>query len=251
MTSAGQSSVIFEGRGRRGDLPDAAPREGVEAARGPGAAFFCSWSGGKDSALALQRTVSAGGIAAGLLTMMTPRGHRSRSHGLRKSVLEAQARSLGLELRTVPTTWKDYERAFQGAVRLYRQQGVVRAVFGDIDFDRNRKWAVDTCEDCGAEALEPLWKEPRTRLMEEFLSTGFRARIVAVRQGVLGTKFLGRILTRELVDEISSNGVDPAGEKGEYHTIVFDGPPFSYPLSLSAGEQVLRDGYWFQDFGVV
>lgn len=182
--------------------------------------------------------------------MMTPGGDRSRSHGLHRSVLEAQARSLGLELRTVPTTWGDYEREFQEAVRLYRRENVARGVFGDIDFDRNREWAVRMCGECGVEALEPLWKEPRARLMEELLSVGFQARVVAVRDGVLRREFLGRILTREFVDEISSHGVDVSGESGEYHTVVFDGPPFSYPLDLQAGGQVLRDGYWFQDFKV-
>lgn len=85
----------------------------------------------------------------------------------------------------MPTAWKHYGREFQGAVRRYRRENVGRAVFGDIDFDRNRQWAMRACADCGVEALEPLWKESRARLMEEFLSTGSRARVVPS-----GTEFL-------------------------------------------------------------
>lgn len=209
--------------------------------------FFSSWSGGKDSCLALYRAIQAGGEPKCLLTMFTQEGERSRSHGLSKAVIRAQAESLGIPMILKATSWQEYESNFLDALREINDSGIKLGVFGDIDLIPHLRWVEQVCEKGGVTAVEPLWMAPRRELLNEFISAGFLSTIVAVKDGVLNADFLGRTLTMELVEEFEALGIDASGEKGEYHTVVTDGPIFSARVGLEAGEKVLRDGYWFLD----
>lgn len=104
----------------------------------------------------------------------------------------------------------------------------------------------NTCALAGIVPFLPLWKKPHRELLKEFLSLGFKATIIAVKAGVLDKNFLGKTLNEELIGEMERLGVDPVGEQGEFHTVVTDGPIFSFPLSLEMDGQVFCDGYWFQ-----
>lgn len=213
----------------------------------PGQGFFCSWSGGKDSCLALHKMMASGARPKVLLTMMVEDGSRSRSHGLPISVLKAQASSIGAELSVQATSWQDYERTFVSVLKKMAAEGIHHGVFGDIDLEEHRDWVERVCGKVGTEAHEPLWKRERLDLLDEFIDGGFSATIIAVKEGVLGRDFLGRRIDRPLVRELAAMGVDPSGEKGEYHTVVTDGPAFSKRIRLVEGGTVLRDGYWFLD----
>jgi len=202
----------------------------------PGTPFVCSWSGGKDSALAFHRAVRAGLRPVALLTMFKEDGERSRSHGLRPEVLEAQAAALGLPLIQGHATWEGYERAFIGQLGAARALGAEVAVFGDIDLQPHRDWEEKVCAEAGLRPHLPLWLEPRRRLVDELLAAGFRARLVAVREGRLPITFLGRLLEPALVDAIEAHGCDACGEEGEYHSVVVDGPGFRAPLDLVPGD---------------
>lgn len=208
---------------------------------------FCSWSGGKDSALALLRAREAGVVVGHLLTMMIEDGSRSRSHGLRADVLRAQADAMGLPLTLVATSWDDYEDRFTAAVAELRAGGLTEGVFGDIDIDRNRAWVEGVCGPLGVTVHEPLWQRPRRELLDELLAEGFRAHVVAARADALDAGLLGRVLDAALVDELTAAGIDPSGELGEYHTVVAAGPVLACPLALSFGEVVERAGYRFVD----
>ena len=212
---------------------------------------FCSWSGGKDSALALHRARDAGVVVERLVTMMIEDGTRSRSHGLRTEVLRAQAEAMGLPITFVPTSWADYEDRFVAAVTALRADGVTEGVFGDIDVDRNRAWVEGVCGPAGVHVHEPLWGRPRRALLDELLNEGFRAYVVAVRADApgpgVGPDLLGRELDAVLVDVLAAAGIDPSGELGEYHTVVTAGPVLSRPLDLAFGEVVERSGYRFVD----
>lgn len=212
--------------------------------------FFCSWSGGKDSALALYHALSEGWDPEALLTMMIPGGRRSRSHGLRAEVLRAQSVALGVPLKLRGTTWNRYEETFGSALAELAEARISVGVFGDIDFERNRRWVEEMCLPHGIEVHEPLWRKERRALLEEFLALGFRARIVALRDEILSPKLLGELLSEEIIEEIFRNGIDGSGENGEYHTVVIDGPLFSRGLELDLGQQVYRAGYWFQDLRI-
>ena len=212
--------------------------------------FISSWSGGKDSCLAASRAMRSGGTLCGLLTMMIEGGERSRSHGLAKEVLRAQADALGVPLVMRATSWEEYEETFTNALRDFKGRGIDTVVFGDIDIERHRAWEETVCRRAHLEPLLPLWKGNRRDLLEEFLELRFQASIVAVREGVLNPRFLGRALTPDLVRELEEAGVDACGENGEYHTVVTSGPILSKSIRLVQGEHVLRNGCWFMDVSV-
>jgi diphthine-ammonia ligase len=214
---------------------------------GKGVPFVCSWSGGKDSCLALYRAVTAGAEPRVLLSMLREDGARSRSHGLRREVLQAQADSLGVPLVTETASWSDYESVFIAALQALKAAGVAAGVFGDIDVEEHRLWEEKVCAAAGIEAYLPLWKASRLALLGEFLMLGFEATIVAVNSEKLDQTYLGRVIDLDLVREFAGLGIDPSGEEGEYHTVVTNGPIFSEPVRLETGEQTLHDGYWFLD----
>jgi diphthine-ammonia ligase len=210
-------------------------------------AIVCSWSGGKDSCLALWRAVQAGSRLCALTTMFTEDGQRSRSHGLSREVLAAQAEALGVPLLSRSATWDDYEQAFVDLLRDARRLGATAVVFGDIDIPRHRQWEENVCWQAGLAARLPLWQTDRLTLLDEFWDAGFECRLVAIRDGLVDRKYLGRVLDRALAVELSSMGIDACGENGEFHTLVTAGPLFRQPLRFALGEQVLKSGCWFQD----
>ncbi len=209
--------------------------------------FITSWSGGKDSCLALDRAKHSGLEPAGLFTMFMEGGERSRSHGLTHAVLRAQAEAMGLRLFTNNATWADYEGVFIDAWREFRLRGIPTGVFGDIDIDDHRAWVERVCGAADMRPLHPLWRAPRRALLEEFIDKGYRATVIAAREGVLDRTVLGRTLDRQLIDEFEALGIDACGENGEYHTVVTDGPLFHSPVHLAQGESTLHAGVWFLD----
>lgn len=215
-----------------------------------GRACFVSWSGGKDSCLALWRAIRAGHKPRLLFTMFIEGGERSHSHGLRKEIISAQAAALGLSPVFRAATWAEYEAQFADGLREIAQAGVTLGIFGDIDIDAHRQWVERLCAAAGVEACEPLWRADRGSLLSEFIAAGFRATIVAVKDGTLSRNFLGRVLDAPLVAELCAAGIDPSGERGEYHTVVTAGPAFTHALSLRPLGSVLRDGYWFLDLAI-
>ncbi len=207
-----------------------------------------SWSGGKDSCLALHLAEAQGHRPMALLTLMLPDGSRSRSHGLRREVLEAQALSLGLPLLLEPTSWEGYEEAAVRGLERARAAGAEGAVFGDMDEEPHRAWEEGVCARAGLEALLPLWRMPRREVLDRFWGAGFRARIAAARAAFLGPEVLGGELDEAFVEGAVARGCDPCGEGGEFHTVVVDGPSFRHPLALVGGEVVQRGGVWALDF---
>jgi len=205
--------------------------------------FFSSWSGGKDSCLALHRACKSGAKPAFLLTIISEDGIRSRSHGLRRDVLEAQAAAMGIPLLIRCATWAEYELVFVDALREIRGEGVKTGVFGDIDFPPHLEWEEKVCAKAGMTAYLPLWGCARETLLHEFLSLGYKAMIVTVDEKKLDRKFLGRMIDREIINEFRKMGIDPCGENGEYHTLVFDGPIFSKPLLIETCASTEHSGY--------
>jgi uncharacterized protein (TIGR00290 family) len=206
-----------------------------------------AWSGGKDCCLALHRVASRGAVPALLLTLLTEDGKRSRSHGLRKEIVEAQARSLGAALRCAATSWQDYREAFGGLLRQAVKDGIRDVVFGDIDGTCHRRWEVSTAKAAGMRPHLPLWKHDRLSLLRETFELGIRARIVVVRASFLSKRFLGREMAPAIVRQLLEARVDACGENGEFHTVVVDAPRFGFPLRLSRGKRVCRSGCWIQD----
>ena len=215
-----------------------------------GLSFFCSWSGGKDSCLALHHAIQNGGIPKYLFTMMTEDHHTSRSHGLSRSLLEQQAQQLGIPIVFRSATWGEYEATFLSALHEFNAGGVEAGVFGDIDVESNRDWCLRVCNSTGILPFHPLWKRPRHDLLEEFIDLQFKARIVVTKADKLGSEWLGRAIDRDTLVELEKAGIDASGELGEYHTVVTDGPIFQSGIVLNTREPVLHDGYWFMRVSV-
>ncbi|UCE45665.1 MAG: diphthine--ammonia ligase [Methanobacteriota archaeon] len=197
----------------------------------------------------MHRAISSGMQPTALLTMLVEDGSRSRSHGLSTDILRRQAASVGTKLVTRSTSWERYEANFLDAVRELKEEGISVGVFGDIDLEQHREWVDRVCSSIGLKAALPLWKCARHQILQEFISSGFKAAIVSVKDGFLDRSFLGRMLDNALVEEMEEIGIDASGEEGEYHTFVSDGPLFSARVEHSAKGVRFSDGYWFLDLG--
>jgi diphthine-ammonia ligase len=209
---------------------------------------FCSWSGGKDSCLALHRAMQAGATPACLVTMMIEDGHRSRSHGLRQSVVEAQAEAMRLPVVMRATSWEHYESSFIDALDELKSRDIEAGIFGDIDLQDHRDWVERVCDTAGMRAELPLWNEPRLEMVLECVAEGIDCRIVSCKAEVMGREYLGKSLTRSLAESLQAQGIDACGENGEFHTVVVNGPMFHTPLELEAAGVYEHGGCWALDY---
>lgn len=182
--------------------------------------------------------------------MMTEEGNRSRAHGLPRAMLKKQADSLGIPLMTAATSWSSYEKVLLKAMRTLRHGGITTGVFGDIDLLEHREWVERVCGQTNIASSFPLWNRDRVEVVKEFVRLGFQATLVSVQDGVLSEDLLGERLTESLIQDMLRQGVDPAGEAGEFHTVVTGGPLFSQPISFVVKDRLFRDGYWYLEIAV-
>jgi len=211
-----------------------------------------SWSSGKDSAWALHRLRQEPGIElAGLLTTLNTEFQRVAMHGTRRAVLEAQARAAGLPLWVVPLPWpcanEVYEQRMTEVCQRATGEGIEAIAFGDLFLADVRAYRERQLEPTGLEPLFPLWEMPTAELAESMIAGGLRARLACVDTRQLPESFAGREFDSALLAEFLP-GIDPCGERGEFHTCVYAGPMFTAPLQLEAGEVVNRDGFVYADF---
>jgi uncharacterized protein (TIGR00290 family) len=188
-----------------------------------------SFSGGKDSCLALWRARQAGLDVRAAINVLDETGERNRSHGVRRALLDAQAQALDLELVAPRASWRDYEARFVAALEELTARGFEVAVFGDIDLQAHRDWEEKVCARTGLQCYLPLWHEARLALAHEVLRLGFRAIVVCVDSRHLDDRFCGRLYDAAFIADLPA-GVDACGENGEFHTFVYDGPGFSTPV---------------------
>lgn len=190
----------------------------------------CSFSGGKDSCLALWRAQQQGVDVRSLLVMLEESGERSRSHAIPPSLLERQAQALRLTLVTRNASWRRYEEVFIAALRELRASGHEIAIFGDIDLQAHRDWEEHACTAAGLTALLPLWRQDRHAIAQAIIDEDFRAVVVCVDTSRLSEEFCGREYDAAFIDALPAN-VDVCGENGEFHTFVYDGPNFAIPVA--------------------
>jgi uncharacterized protein (TIGR00290 family) len=210
-----------------------------------------SWSSGKDSALALHRARGVLGLdVSRLLVSINAEADRVSMHAVRSALLALQAHRLGLALHRVSLPWPCpndvYEAAMRDAVQVARDDGTSEMVFGDLFLDDVRAYREANFAGTGITPVFPLWGEPTDRLAREMIDIGVRAVLTCVDPAVLPADFAGRPFDAELLDDLP-DGVDPCGERGEFHTFVWDGPGFSSPIPIERGEVVERDGFVFCD----
>lgn len=205
--------------------------------------FITSWSGGKDSALAFYRAVQQGHVPIALFTMFEEDGERSKSHGLKKQILEAQAERMGLPLVIGQADWVGYEEEFIRHLQNFKEQGIEMGVYGDIDLQDHLDWVEKVSKQAELDVLHPLWQEARRSLLEELVEEEFKAVITVVDTARVGEEFLGRAFTRGLIEELEALGIDACGEEGEFHTTLVDGPIFVEPLPVEFGN-IVRNGQY-------
>jgi len=196
---------------------------------------FCSWSGGKDSCLALNRAIQNGYEITHLLTMFDETGERSRSHSVSGEMMRAQADAIGLELVTPSASWQNYETVFVEELKRLEAQNIEAAIFGDIDLQAHRDWEEKVCAAANIEAVLPLWNENRLDLVDEFIGEGFRSVVICVNENFLPKEFCGRVFDEKFVKDLPE-GIDACGENGEFHTFVFDGKLFKNPVPYKIDE---------------
>jgi uncharacterized protein (TIGR00290 family) len=208
-----------------------------------------SWSGGKDSCLALWEIQRTPGLRVEtLLTTVTRDYDRISMHGVRCSLLQEQAASLGLPLRQIliskGATNEEYEARMGEAFSAYRALGIDSVVFGDLFLEDIRAYRQRLLAKHAVVGLYPIWKRDTHQLIQEFIGFGFKTVVVCVDPTKLDPSFVGRVIDERFLEELPAH-VDPCGENGEFHTFVFDGPNFKNPVTFSFGEIVCRDSFWF------
>ena len=209
------------------------------------------WSGGKDSSLALHRALRDGCLRVeALLTTVTEQYERISMHGVRRELLLAQADAIGLPLEEVRIPIKAsnaiYQEAMRRLLRSYQPRGVSRVIFGDLFLEDIRAYRERQLARLDMRGLFPLWLKPTPALAREVIAAGYRAILVCVDPTQLDPAFCGREFDAQLLADLPSS-VDPCGERGEFHTFVYDGPIFQQPVPVVTGEVVCRDGFWFCD----
>ncbi len=205
---------------------------------------YMNWSGGKDSALCLYKALETNQYnITCLLTSVNAVHNRISMHGVRRSLLQAQAESIGIPLQTIELpeqpNMTEYEQGVLMKVNELKQSGCTHAIFGDIFLEDLKVYREKKLEEVNIECVFPLWKIDTTALVKEFISLGFKSVIVCVNDKYLDKSFCGRIIDQSFLDDLPAD-VDPCGENGEFHSFVFDGPIFKNPIPFVKGEIVYR-----------
>ena len=206
---------------------------------------YMNWSGGKDSSLTLHKVLEDPAYKVdSLLTSFNAAYDRVSMHGVRRQLMEAQAASIGIPLQTIELPEQPdmsiYEQAMREKVTSLKEKGCTHAIFGDIFLEDLRRYREEKLESMGVTCIFPLWKIPSVTLMQEFLEKGFKAIIVCVNTKWLDKSFCGRIIDEDFLRDLPAD-VDPCGENGEYHSFVFDGPVFRYPIPFEKGDIVYKE----------
>ncbi|CAN5319317.1 diphthine--ammonia ligase [soil metagenome] len=203
---------------------------------------FLNWSSGKDAAMALMILLQEKEYSVEkLVTTVNKEIQRISMHGVREKLLKIQSQCIGRQLHIIPLEGniplEEYNRCIQKHVGILKAEGFTHSVFGDIFLEDLREYRTKQLEHIGIKAVFPLWKKDTTTLIREFIETGFKAITVCVNSKMLDPSFCGRIIDQNFIASLP-DGVDPCGENGEFHTFVFDGPIFKFPVKFEIGEVV-------------
>jgi uncharacterized protein (TIGR00290 family) len=231
---------------------------------------YLNWSSGKDASMALFEAQKGGKLEVSkLLTSVNGHHNRVSMHGLRRDLLHKQAEALGLPLKVVnlpeQPSMEDYSKLMGEAVSELKNEGFEDCIFGDIFLEDLRAYREKQLAEVGISCHFPLWKRDTKKLLQEFITLGFKAITVCVNGQLLDESFVGREVDEAFLMDLPVN-VDPCGENGEFHTFCYDGPIFKQPVKFELGEKVFREykapkkdeqhrneekiGFWFCDLAV-
>ena len=203
-----------------------------------------NWSGGKDSSLALYHILKNKNFSVEkLLTNISSKYRRISMHGVREELLEQQSESIGISLQKVllgdQPSMPEYEMQMNETIKKLHQEEFTHAIFGDIFLQDLKAYRETELAKAGIEAVFPLWERDTKELIHEFLELGFKCIVVCINEKYMDKGFCGRIIDEQFITDLPEN-VDVCGENGEFHTFVFDGPIFKYPIDFRIGETIFR-----------
>ncbi|WP_261818267.1 Dph6-related ATP pyrophosphatase [Vibrio gallicus] len=224
-----------------------------------------TWSGGKDSSLALHKIQQRPDVeVVALLTTLNKEYRRISMHGVREELLENQAESLGLPLIKMwveQDSYDEYEQRMKDVLLEYQSQGVTHVVYGDIFLEDLREYRDNNLAKIGLKGIYPLWKRDTSEVIQEFLALGFKTVTCCINDQYLDESHVGATITQDWINALPPE-VDPCGENGEFHTFCFDGPNFSQPVVFDSGDNVYKPldekyvdetknphvkGFWFSE----
>jgi uncharacterized protein (TIGR00290 family) len=203
-----------------------------------------SWSGGKDSSMAAHQLLASEEFdIAALLTTVTEDFDRISMHGVRRELLERQAASLAIPLHTVMIP-KDcpneiYEARMREAFAHFKSRGIIHIAFGDLFLADVKQYRDERLAEAGMTGVYPIWMRDTQELVRSFISLGFKAILACVDTHAIDASFAGREIDDRLLRDLPPSA-DPSGERGEYHSFVYDGPIFKRPIACRAGETAMR-----------
>jgi uncharacterized protein (TIGR00290 family) len=227
-----------------------------------------SWSGGKDSAFALYKVLQSGQYdVVGLHIVINEETKRVGMHGVREELIDQQSDSIGLPLTKLYLESSESHEAYNTLMKNYYKQCVNQkidgVVFGDIFLEDLKQFRENLLASFGLQGIYPLWKMDTMKLINEFMDAGFRTLICAGNAKFFSESQLGKTIDKQWINQLPSS-VDPCGENGEFHTLVYDGPIFKRPLERQTGEvvkknysfertnesgntEIIESSFWFQD----
>jgi uncharacterized protein (TIGR00290 family) len=205
--------------------------------------IFC-WSGGKDSALALNRLRQDDRYEiVSLLTTCNEHFQRVSMHGVRLELLDRQAEAIGLPLEKVFVSQRssneEYQQKMSACLLAQRARGITACAFGDIFLEDLKRWREENLAKVGFRGIFPIWQVDSRDLIREFFALAFGTVICCVNDAYLGEDAVGRTLDEEFIRTLPPT-VDPCGENGEFHSFAFAGPIFKQPVKFKTGEKVYR-----------
>lgn len=207
--------------------------------------YALMWSSGKDSALVLDRARRRGLDVQLLVTFVDPLTDRVRFHATRREMVEAQARSTGVEGRVVACDWSEMPHRLGELLKELAAARYDGVILGDIHLADVRAWYEDRVRQAGLAHVEPIWGDAPQALLDEFVDRGGRAVVTCVDCERLDPSWLGRVVDERFAAEIAATAADPCGENGEYHSFAFSGPAFRAPIAWTPGE-TRSDGRFLQ-----
>lgn len=197
-----------------------------------------NWSGGKDSALALQKTLQENEFdVVSLLTTINKETLKSTVHSLPLEILYRQAESIGIPIHTVNISddLKDYDEKMKLAVHHFKIQGVTNFIFGDLQVSNIKSYREKKLNPLGINVIEPLWNKSSQQVRDEFLKSGIKAKLIVTQADKLDKSYIGKDLDYNLISSFPDD-IDPCGENGEYHTIAYAGDIFKDEILFSIEE---------------
>lgn len=207
---------------------------------------IATWSGGKDSCLAMYKAMQDNYSISYISNTISRDFKRVRFHGLSAEFIQAQSKALGIPLLQQETSEENYKAEFIQNLKKGVKNGIDAVVFGDIHLEDCLAWAKEVCNEVELKCLEPLWKTPQIKIIEELISCGFEAIVVSTQEDILGKEWVGRKIDKKFLKEIKKHkNVDPCGENGEYHTAVLNGPVFKKKIEILKSKKIKIGNYYF------